>query len=312
MDPKTFVLVDDGKTYEVDHEDSFQILLKQLETPFLVHNRTHERVSNLASLVQFGTYKTRNYESTDKETTSSTNTFMKAVAKLAQDRWVEQKYDEAEEAVQILLSHQIDFFGTEESHPDIVLTHMNLAALKANQGDFEGGNLSYQKALSLGIKVLGETHPKIAEISTAAGNLLLYHLGRPKEASIMYNCTLAVVYANFGEESLQYADACVLSGVAMEQLGDYPMALFMHQLALSKAIKIHGRYHSRVIQIYNRMAPILDRQGEHEKAQEYFREAFCIQQIMKSQQGAASSSKCTTSCNSRDGPSPVFSSFLHE
>ena len=53
---KLFCLIDDGIAYDIDGEEEFQKFLKDFDTPYLLHNRTHERVSSLASLVNFGTY----------------------------------------------------------------------------------------------------------------------------------------------------------------------------------------------------------------------------------------------------------------
>lgn len=80
---------------------------------------------------------------------------MRGIAKFAYGEWGKHECGGARLAFELLLSHQIDFFCTEQ-HPEIVRTRFHLAALEAYQGDFEGVNESCKKeALALGIKVFG-------------------------------------------------------------------------------------------------------------------------------------------------------------
>ncbi|MDR2528229.1 MAG: tetratricopeptide repeat protein [Synergistaceae bacterium] len=144
-----------------------------------------------------------------------------------------------------------------------------------NSGQYLEAKEYYERALPLGLKLLGEESPYIAGLLNDLGKVY-EKLGDYPKAKKNCERALAIRLKVFGEESLYTAASLNNLGNIYEKLGDYPQAKETHERALAIYLKLFGEVHPDTATSFNSLGNADYKLGDYPKAKESYEQALAI------------------------------------
>ena len=143
-------------------------------------------------------------------------------------------------------------------------------------GEFTKSKDFHQRALEIGINVLGEKH---IDVGGSYNNLGLVHraLGELEQAKVYHQRALQIRINLLGEKHINVAESYNNLGPVYYTLGELEQAKDYHQRALEIKINLLGTKHIKVAKSYNNLGLVHKALGELEQAKNYHQQALEIQ-----------------------------------
>ena len=151
----------------------------------------------------------------------------------------------------------------------------NLGATSFSRGEYEDAKEYQQQALVIRQQVLGNEHPKVADVLNNLGNTYLTQ-GKPEDASGYYQRALAIQQETLGGDHPDVARTLYNLGSMYLIQGEYEDAKEYLGRALTIWTEALGADHPHVARALSILANVLSRQGEYADAEEHHRRALEI------------------------------------
>jgi CHAT domain-containing protein/tetratricopeptide (TPR) repeat protein len=162
-------------------------------------------------------------------------------------------------------------------HPEVGISHNNLALLLKNQGHYAEAEPHYKRASAIREKALGSDHP---EVATVQDNLaVMYGLqGRFAEAEPLHKRALAIREKALGPDHPDVGISLNNLGALYRSQGRYADAEVAYKRALAITEKASGPDHPSVGTRVNNLAHLYKNLGRYDEAEALYKRALAIRE----------------------------------
>ena len=187
-----------------------------------------------------------------------------------------------EQAIEHIMTSRIiceEYFG--EEHIISSETYKIIGIISHHLGDPDIAWKWYKKALKIRINNLGNDHIKMAEIYNNIA--LVFSDTRSQKYDLTlalewFDKALAIFKKNLGEEHREVSTIYRNMACIYNSMGDYAVAMRLHNEALKSRLRELGEEHAYVAQSYNDIGDVYKNQHNYDHSLDYYKKAMIIRE----------------------------------